>query len=322
MLTSEFSPNNSQLVSIVIPAFNAEKTIEHCVESVLRQTITDFELIVVDDGSTDNTGSLLDKMALAYERLRVVHQENQGAAKARMNGCQMAKGEWVSFVDADDSLPEDALSKLLSVATDDTDIVFGGGDSLTGECRNVIPLDEFRHLAVRADGCIGVPWGCLFRNRLLTNDVFDVEREVVMGEDYIFWLRLVFKTTKDVAVVYGNVYDKGPDNISNTFQWTADYALKLDNLRIEAIPPDILSLYFSDITADRIANLFAVALNEKRCSWIKSHFYSRVINDARQWGVSIPLRHRLFLMLPSRWLRKQYSYFTTILRPLVTKIPR
>ena len=298
------------IISVIIPAFNAGTTIEACIGSILSQSESRFEVIAVDDGSNDNTGLLLDKIALAEDRIQVVHQENKGAARARMNGCQVAKGEWVSFVDADDILPKDALSILLSGATADTDIVFGGGDSLADERRNTIPLDEFRHLAVRADGCIGVPWGCLFRRTVLESSVFDVPCEIVMGEDYLFWLRLVFKTAKDVAVVYGNVYAKGPDNISSTFRWTSDYALKLDNLRIEAIPSDRLSLYSGDITSDRVANLFAVALNEKRDQWAESPFYKRVFNDARQWGVSIPLRHRIFLMLPCRWLRKLYSFIS------------
>ncbi len=88
--------------SIVIPVYNAEKYIGDCVNSVLSQSLTDFELILVDDGSTDESGKMCDVFSLKDERVRVIHQPNSGHISARMNGVKQAVGEYVLFIDSDD----------------------------------------------------------------------------------------------------------------------------------------------------------------------------------------------------------------------------
>lgn len=88
--------------SIVVPVYNAEKYICECVDSVLSQSMKDFELILVDDGSTDNSGRMCDGFALQDERIKVIHQPNSGHISARMNGVKQAVGDYVLFVDSDD----------------------------------------------------------------------------------------------------------------------------------------------------------------------------------------------------------------------------
>ena len=94
--------SDTPIVSIVVPAYNGERHIRQCVESVLTQTIPDFELICVNDGSTDGTGSLLDDMAARDDRMRVIHQENKGEGAARNAGLDVARGRYLAFFDADD----------------------------------------------------------------------------------------------------------------------------------------------------------------------------------------------------------------------------
>ncbi len=88
--------------SIVVPVYNAEKYIGECVNSVLSQSITDFELILVDDGSTDESGKICDAFSLKDERVKVIHQPNSGHISARMNGVKQAVGDYVLFIDSDD----------------------------------------------------------------------------------------------------------------------------------------------------------------------------------------------------------------------------
>ena len=306
-------------VSVVVPAYNAESTIVSCVNSIAVQTETNIEIIVVDDGSTDSTFALLEEIARNDLRITIVSQPNGGSADARMKGTNLCKGEWVSFVDADDCLPHDAIELLLKKANEKTDIVFGHGDSLAGEERESISIKDFRHMVVRAYGCIGVPWGCLFRREIVSSNpvstillstLIAVPRNIVVGEDYIFWLRLAFKTDKPVAIVYGNVYNKGADNISSKFKWTADYANELDTMRLDTIPKDVFCEYSHDVMADRIANLFAVAIDQPRSKWVHSVFYNKIKKDAKAWNYPLPLRQRLFLKFPSRLLRKFYSFLS------------
>lgn len=89
-------------ISIVVPVYNVENYLEECLESILTQTFQDFELILVDDGSIDKSGEICDAYAKKDSRIRVIHQKNQGQAVARNEGVQLAKAEWILFVDSDD----------------------------------------------------------------------------------------------------------------------------------------------------------------------------------------------------------------------------
>lgn len=101
------------MVSIIVPVYNGEKFITRCVESVLAQTYTDFELILVNDGSKDNSGAICDALAQKDNRIRVIHQKNGGVSRARNRGLDAAKGDVIGFVDADDYLAPTMLETAL-----------------------------------------------------------------------------------------------------------------------------------------------------------------------------------------------------------------
>lgn len=112
------------LVSIVIPVYNAERYLPRAVESVMAQSVHDWELILVDDGSTDDSGAVCDRYAAQDRRLRVIHTPNGGPSAARNAGTAQARGEWLLFVDSDDWIVPDALARLLAHA-EDADVVIG-----------------------------------------------------------------------------------------------------------------------------------------------------------------------------------------------------
>ena len=104
------------VISVIVPVYNAQKYIHRCVDSILAQTFTDFELILVDDGSPDNCGAICDEYAAKDSRIRVIHQENQGQAAARNHAVAVACGEWVCFVDSDDMIHPQMLEHLYRAA--------------------------------------------------------------------------------------------------------------------------------------------------------------------------------------------------------------
>lgn len=105
--------------SVVVPVYNGERYLSECLESVARQTCGDYELVVVDDGSTDGSGAIADKYAAGHGGIRVLHGENQGPLLARRRGLSRCRGEYVIFLDSDDTLRDDAL-ETISRCIDDT----------------------------------------------------------------------------------------------------------------------------------------------------------------------------------------------------------
>lgn len=102
-----------KLVSIIVPIYNASVYIERCVQSILIQSYRRIEIILVDDGSTDKSGEIVDRLAMLDNRIRVIHQQNKGVSCARNEGLKQALGEWISFVDVDDCLSDSYIEDLI-----------------------------------------------------------------------------------------------------------------------------------------------------------------------------------------------------------------
>ena len=103
------------MVSVIIPIYKVEQYLARCIDSVLRQTVSDLEIILVDDGSPDACGAICDEYAKKDDRIRVIHKENGGLSSARNAGIKIAKGEYIAFVDSDDWIDENFI-KLLKEA--------------------------------------------------------------------------------------------------------------------------------------------------------------------------------------------------------------
>ena len=201
------------LISIVIPVYNVEHLVKDCIASILAQTYPHFEVILVNDGSTDGSGAVLDAAAATDSRLQVVHLTNGGPSRARNTGIKMAKGQFVMFVDADDTIRADTLAVLAACqAVSDADLtvasyskVFEGkhpvgddggvfedtvfdGVSLYAYVRQYIKLP---HIYVLFSHC----WGRLFRTSILQGGVLFNENFNQL-EDVDLNFRFLMLTTK------------------------------------------------------------------------------------------------------------------------------
>ncbi len=110
------------IISVIVPVYNAEPHLHECIDSILSQTYTDFEIILVNDGSQDNSGKICDEYARKDNRITVIHQKNQGQAVARNNAIAIAKGEWIHFVDSDDLIHPQMLEILYATVDETTQI--------------------------------------------------------------------------------------------------------------------------------------------------------------------------------------------------------
>lgn len=112
------------LLTVIIPVYNTEKYLRACIDSVLKQSYTDFELLLINDGSTDASGKICDEYVLKHARVKVFHKENGGVSSARNLGLDHAIGDWICFVDSDDEVLEDALQNYVDcVKSTDADII-------------------------------------------------------------------------------------------------------------------------------------------------------------------------------------------------------
>ena len=175
-------------ISIIIPVYNVEKYLQECLDSILNQTFGDYEIICVDDGSTDSSNNILEEYKKKDPRFIVVHQDNQGAAAARNKGIELAKGEYIQFLDSDDYFEPDMLEKLYSAAIkNNADMVVCSARKVD-ENRNIIesgnPLWPINIDKVSFDTVISpkdcrdnifslfcvVPWNKLYKKSLITNN--------------------------------------------------------------------------------------------------------------------------------------------------------
>lgn len=128
-------------ISVVVPVYNTDKYLSRCIDSMLAQTYTDFELLLVNDGSTDNSGAICDDYAKKDSRIRVLHKKNGGVSSARNMGLDNARGEWIAFVDADDWVREDFLQKRYELAIkEEADIAYGDVMCVFRSCEEYLPM--------------------------------------------------------------------------------------------------------------------------------------------------------------------------------------
>ena len=107
--------NKNPIVSIIVPVYNTEKYLERCIVSLRQQTLNSIEIILIDDGSSDNSGNICDDYASKDDRIKVIHKRNEGQGLARNSGLELSEGKYVLFVDSDDYIETDTCEKLVSI---------------------------------------------------------------------------------------------------------------------------------------------------------------------------------------------------------------
>lgn len=192
-------------VSIIIPCYNSERYLKACMDSVLAQSMPDFEAILIDDGSVDATLKLAKEIAASDSRVSVYHQENSGVCAARNLGLDHACGEWITFVDSDDLLPADALETMLSAAEDHVDMVVCAHETFDeqGNIQKVIPQSRWMDCAqdemkrrvclrlIEGDCVLNIMCNKLHRKSVIDRDGLRLVPGVKIAEDALFNLEAV-----------------------------------------------------------------------------------------------------------------------------------
>lgn len=206
-------------ISVIVPVYQAERTLCSCIDSILSQTYTDFELILVDDGSLDNSGMICDKYAARDMRVRVLHKENEGVSAARNSGLEVARGEYIAFVDSDDHIDAQCLEKLIC-ANADLSIC---GCYITSEQNEtsiyIQPESNTYHVSpdqiayLFDNHLLKYVWGKLFRRAIVEENHLRFNAHMHLGEDTVFAVQYVLLcnsiVTMSDALYY---YIKYPSN--------------------------------------------------------------------------------------------------------------
>lgn len=189
------------MISVIVPVYKAEKYLHRCIDSILTQSYTDFELLLIDDGSPDNCGGICDDYAAQDSRIRVFHKENGGVSAARNLGIEKSRGEWITFIDADDYVHPDFLSSLY--CCHDADIIVGSfqlvgtdekWDSVLDE--HYYDKDSFVEKVIEFALTIHyhTPWAKLFRREIIANNHLCFDEKMHSSEDWLFVLNYLIHT--------------------------------------------------------------------------------------------------------------------------------
>ena len=193
-------------VSIIVPVYNAEKTISRCIDSILGQEFHDFELILVDDGSTDASPNILESYATKDGRIHAIHKQNAGVSNARNTGLDHARGHYVQFLDADDWITPDATKLLVrAMEENDVDMVIADFYRVIGErvarkgnidFDSPITREDYADLMLEspADFYWGVLWNKLYRRDIIEKYHLRMDPDVSWSEDFIFNMEYVLHT--------------------------------------------------------------------------------------------------------------------------------
>ncbi len=182
-MNEKFSPK----VSIIIPVYNTEEYLKKCLDSVINQTLNDIEIILIDDGSTDNSGKICNEYAEKDKRIKVIHQENQGQGRVRNEGLKIAKGEYIGFVDSDDWIALDFYEKLYDAAIDKkSEVTIAKTINFYDKNNKYIELPEHNETDIHFKDVV---WDSLYKKSFLdkNNIVFPENR---IFEDVLFSLMI------------------------------------------------------------------------------------------------------------------------------------
>lgn len=275
------------LLSVIIPVYKVEQYIEQCLDSIVNGISDAVEVIVVDDGSPDKSGSIADDYAQKYPCIKVIHKKNAGVAAARNTGIDAAQGEWLYFVDSDDWLVDGAVQKICTLCRENpkTDVIMMDAWQVSGDKKNA--WEHFEHDMCWKDRQsirrlqngmlyfpsvdkqmkvpLAAPWDKVYRKEFLLKNELCYPENLKVLDDMVFNVQ-VFGCADSVLYRKEKVYNYRyvPDSITN------DY--KPDRVKQDCQVWDFLSKYF-----EKLLHLQCWSETEEKA--LEQVFYCRIIKS-------------------------------------------
>ncbi len=283
-------------LSIIIPAYNSEKYIKKCVDSVLKQTYNNIEIIIVDDGSSDRTNEICHKMMNEDKRIFLITQQNSGSSSARNTGIEVATGDYITFVDSDDWIDEELYEKVIGkLEKDDADMVIFGITCFSSKIKNktVRPEDniidnsniEKQLIKIIRNDLYGYAWNKVYKSDLIKKMKIQFPCEIKKQEDLIFNLNILPYIKKislsnetgyhyiqrEDSLIHSKEFE-GLNNIRNYCEYIVDINIK-DNVLKKNIVNYSIKHYISDFI------IYEILWNDKIEKVEKKQLMKKIFGD-------------------------------------------
>ena len=205
-----------KLISVIVPIYNAEAYLDRCIQSIISQTYANFELILVNDGSTDNSYEICQYIANKDKRVTVVNQTNNGASSARNRGIEMAKGEWITFIDADDYIEKNYLEFLYKNIDDENCLIIQGLKQVNGTGEEIKKI-EFEY-SIHCGGEVqkafddkeifeyGYTVAKLYNREIIDKHGIRFNEQISYSEDMLFMLEYILRCN-NITFIKGANYN-------------------------------------------------------------------------------------------------------------------
>lgn len=295
---------NKPVISVIVPIYNAKKYLRACIDSILSQTFVDFELLLINDGSTDGCNAICDEYALKDTRVKLFYKENGGVSSARNLGLDNACGEWITFVDSDDCLNELFLAEICFF--EDVDIVVSGVKFINSNKSFVPPLirkmkidDDLSFIDIQFTKLyFRTPWTKFYRNDIIQQNKLRFSVDFFCGEDTDFNLRYMqsvkYLGFSSKALYYYNDVDvqlykykmnseqyqihlssllKNLDYLSLKY----GYTFPALNCTLKGIFKYLLFLHFADIKTYTSFKKEAISFKKNKCVWYEASSFRQLI---------------------------------------------
>lgn len=289
-----YENERGSMISVIVPVYNVEKYLRKCIDSILRQTYTDYEIICIDDGSTDDSGKILDSIEAENDKVKVYHIKNVGVSNARNFGIEKAKGEWIAFIDSDDYVEETYLEELYGKIEDKETLVFckknlifpGGTKTLSTEKalvdHNLDNVQEFYKnffiLSVSSDEILmGSICRLLFNKEIIDRYGLKFIKKLRFSEDMCFLFRYL-RYVKKIRVVDKPLYNyvqTGESATTKYYDATQDYLNFYDEI-ITIVQDDFLK---KQIAFELEQNLFVRELEYRTSEEYNKANIKRIYNN-------------------------------------------
>lgn len=295
--------SNNVLVSIIVPVYNVGNCIHRCIQSIINQTYRNIEIILVNDGSTDNSGKLIDEYAIKDNRIKTLHKNNEGVTSARKSGWKLSHGDYCMFVDSDDFLQEDCVEFFLGCfEKTNCDIVTGWFDLVYDN--EIVPY-KFKHIAglfkvedyVKnslkcVSGFSSICFG-MFKSKLFHDSIFDVDKSIFRGEDSTIFIGVLNNASHVLVTdkIFYHYYQRN-DSVTHVRPIELLYVLKLHELQYKIIK---YKKYFAPILINTLLACYYKETDKNRKLEYKNKL-KKIFVDNSPFEISMKTKIKLFFM--------------------------